>query len=602
MIPFPTIAGAVSSSFFRGTAVQSLLDSVEIDGIASPSSGAPAGIVARVDVGIHLNANAIYQGDPVAEGVAYTWYISDSSTGDAVDVLMGQTPTFTPSYVGKFDVTIEVSSLNSFDRQFRRGIVSDEQVTAEEDLDLLIDLAQVQNDTWSNPLANLTYDGGTNANFDFQDVVRAGMVIGLKNNFTGVNFEIIGLRGTEEAPVRIQNMDGQVTFNQTSNGVMFQMSDGCQFVTIDGKCTDDEYGFKFNGRTTAGTQSQLLYMTGAFIKGIRIFGCDFDQKRGLGPTDGGACVQYAGAATAACNYDNFTPAYMERFFNRYQNCMDEGDYENHFDDSIQPSGYRYNKTGDVLFFRNFVYNCGRDGFQITLSTSLEAHDNWIDTVGLEANASHNSIISFNPGNQNSFIYRNAGQNSATFTSAQNGETGAGEYHFYSNRYIQGTFPGSTPNQGMFLNVEDISCNFHVYNMTMKCPDVVIAPVCIQYDNPSTAVSLDFTFAGNAISSGGTNQSFNNFLRTVNTATTDRTGWLADNVAERTADEADLKLDLTTWRPNDATSPIFGGGFDWDARFGAGFVKGGQRDMDGYSLTVNAQLSAGTFSGFELYVA
>lgn len=602
MISFNTISAAVSSTNFRGGISPALIDQIEINGIESPINGTPKRIFGRSDEDVELAASAYLAGVSVPVGVAFTWYISDSATGDAVDVLTGVETAVTLD-PGKYDILLEGTGVNTFNKRIRRALLIHDPSFLEVDADLVIDLAQVQSNTWSNPLANLTYVGGTNSLFDFQDVVRAGFKIAIKNSFTGFEVEFNGLRGTEEQPVKIQNVGGQVTLTSTSTGVMFHFTAGCQYIDIDGRGTEDEYGFKFNGRTSAGIQSQLMYFDGASIVGIRMWGIDFDQKRGSGATDGGACCQFTCTATASWNYAN-SYEYIEQYGCRFRNCWGEGDYVGFFEDAVQPSGFRPCKTGHVLFFCNIIDTCERDGYQQSLSESLEAHTLYINNCGLEGSSSHNSIISFNDGNQDSFLYEIVGSNAPTFTSAQNGQTGIGNYHFYNFRFLQGTFTGSTPTQAMFFNVETNSCNFFVYNFSLDCPDVSIAAACVQYDNPSTAVSLGFTFAAGMISTETADGVTWDELRTVNTGSTDRTGWLVDNQWELTANEADLMLDMATMRPDAQGSPCFGGGFDWETRFGAGVVKGGYYDMDGYSLTVDTgsdQLSAGCFSGFELWV-
>lgn len=602
MVSLNAIAGAVASTNFRGGVAPALIDQIEIEGIESPVNGTPKRIFGREGEDVSLSASAYLAGVSVPAGVAFTWYISDSATGDAVDVVTG-VETSVSLDPGKYDIRLEASGLNTFNKNVRRAILVHDPSFEEVDADLTIDIAQVQNSTWSNPLGNLTYDGGTNATFDFQDVVRAGFKVGIKNNFSGTTIEIVGLRGTYEAPVKLQNVGGQCVLNSTGSGVLFHFTDGCQYIDIDGRGTDDEYGFKFNGRTTAGTQSQLMYFEGEEIVGIRMWGIDFDHKRGMGATDGGACCQFACTSSATWNYSN-SYGYIEQYGCRFLNCHDEGSYDGNFEDAVQPSGFRPCKTGNVLFFCNIIDTCGRDGLQISLSESLEAHDLYINNCGLEGNSSHNSIISFNDGNQNSFLYRIVGSNAATFTSAQNGQTGTGDYHFYDFRFKQGTFTGSTPAQAMFLNVETQSCNYMVYNFSMECPDVTTAAACIQYDNPGSAVSLDFTFAGGMISTGAAAGVTWDELRTVGTGSTDRTGWLVDNPWRLTANESQLLIDMTTLRPDDQACLCFGEGFDWDVRFGSGVVKGGQNDLEGYSLTVDTgsdELSAGCFSGFELWV-
>lgn len=593
--------GAIASTNFRGGVIPALIDQIEIAGVESPINGTPKRIFGRSDEAVALSATAYLAGVSVPVGVAFTWYISDSSTGSAVDVLTGVDTSVTLD-PGKYDIRLEASGLNTFNKRIRRAILIHDPNYDEVDADLTIDLAQVQNSTWSNPLANLTYDGGTNATFDFQDVVRAGFKIAIKNNFTGVTIEITGLRGTEASPVKIQNVGAQVVLNSTANGVLFHFTDGCQYIDIDGKGTDDEYGFKFNGRSTSGEQSQLMYFEGEEIVGIRIWGVDFDQTRGAF-TAGGACLQFASASSATWNYaDSYE--YIEVYGCRFRNTRDEGTYIGNFEDAVQPSGFRPCRTGNVLYFCNIIDTCGRDGFQISLSQSLEAHALSINNCGLEGNSDHNSIISFNDGNQTSFIYDIVGSNSATFTSAQNGQTGTGDYYFYSFRFLQGSFTGSTPPQAMFLNVETQSCNYLVFNFSMDCPNVTTAAACIQYDNPGSAVSLDFTFAGGIISTGVADGVTWDELRTVSTGSTDRTGWLVDNQWRLTADESQLLVDMSTMRPSAQGSLCFGGGFDWNARFGSDVVKGGQNDVEGYSLTVDTgsdQLSAGCFSGFQLWV-
>jgi hypothetical protein len=238
----------------------------------------------------------------------------------------------------------------------------------------------------------------------------------------------------------------------------------------------------------------------------------------------------------------------------------------------------------------------RDGIQFSSCDSAVVVRNAIHDIGLEASVSHRAGIVVNPGNFNVYVHDNYITDVDVLLSALSGDTGTGAMYFYSNFAKQReTILTATPNQFVFMNVEDLDYDYQFFNNTIICPDVAIAPVTIQR---GTGESYDFTFAGNVISTGGSDQTTYPELRRVGTH--DETDWLVSNTWERTADEDDLLLDLN-YKPASVSSPVFGSGFDWNTRFPGVFLTNElYRDLEGYILrsgvSKTGTLTSGAYSG------
>jgi hypothetical protein len=599
----PSVTNTQKQTLFQS------IDSVSVPEMQPASTKDPFLYVGRTNEPVVLHATSFSSGSERSYGVVYSWTVTDSEDGSIDATPLGDEIDLSTLPEGWYDITVNAVGLNAIKpRNYIRGLRIEPPKFIEGDANLVIDLAQVQAGTYSIPGGlSITYDGGTNASFDFQEVVRPGFKIALKNNFVGVNIDWIGLIGTEASPVRIQNVGGQVTLTETSTQQLLLFGERCQYVTIDGKGTSDRYGIKLNGRSTAGDQSQLMYFIGSYIKGIRIFNVHFDQTRGVN-TLGGACLQFAGtnadaSVSADCNGTigdpgYFTPAYFDGFNLKIENARDEGIYLGHFEDAAITGIYRAYSVGDIFIGYNSVINTGRDFIQFTSTTGAIVICNYGRNNALEANSSHNSAISFNDGNRGiAYVARNYFEDVEMFSSLQNGFTGNGNYHFYANYCRQRSTVTTNPNQFFFINYEDqIACHVEIFNNTFICADVNNNPFGVQFDAPSTFPDATLKIAYNAISTGGSNDSPYDEIRDVGTLPSDRSGWTISNTFRRTASESQLIL-TQTYRPGTSGSPVFNAG----ASLASFNLYGGNYDIDGYSNNVNLGYTAGCFSGHKLFL-
>ncbi len=527
-----------------------------------------------------------------------------SQAGSEVATGSSRTSNFTISTNGRYDVELNVTrGSNSINRYHPRYVTVRPAPFTEGQADVVLDLDAIEAGTFSNPLGDATIagNGTTNFAYDFNDVTRAGLKIYVKGSFNG-RINIIGLRGTLASPVRFQcATSGQTTFTatNTSQPYCLQFTTGNQYVEIDGSAsTTHQYGFKMYGYIATATSGQMLFFSGSAQKGFEIHGVELDGRRGQGSaTGGGAAIQFQPPTpTVSQHAGNYSQEYIRIYNNYIHDNFGEAIYIGYFTDALQ-AGYRPDRMGDVYVYRNLIERTNRDGIQVGSSDYCEIFQNIIRDVGEEANSSHNSAISWNGGNLDSFIYQNYAENCDTFTSAQNDDTGTGDYYFYSNFAKQRSSPLSgSMNQFLFLNVEGATCDFHIFNNTFICPAVVVAPVCIQHDNVGTYESLNFTFAGNVISTGGTNQSTWLELRRISTPS-NTSNWYISNTFRRTASESELLINLTNGTLTSEASPAFSAGFDWAGRFsGVTFPGGLNRDRIGYTNYVNSAYTAGMDGG------
>lgn len=597
------VVGSISSGRQSGSAsgiTPSNIDSVSIEEILPVSTKTPTMVFGNTDEEFSVSGKAWYQGNEV--DAVFSWSFKDVETA-SINGFTGQSISETLPE-GTYHVSLSAININTKTVNAIASLDIEKPAYLEGDADLVIDMTEVRNSTWSNPLGNLSVTQGTNAVFDFQEVVRDDFKIALKNNFTGNRTTWTGLIASdEENEVRIQNVGGQVVFTSTGSANCMLFTDNNQYIQLDGRGVDGvDYGFKFVGRTTAGTQSQLVYFIGDFIRGIKLRALDFDGNRGQGATDGGPTLQWGtttgtGDASAACNWDNWDGDYLKILGCRWVESWDEDIYDGHTSNAIDGSGFRPYSPGDLWVISCTFDEAGRNHIQFAGCTSSLIANNYGNDSGLEGLDGQNQAIGQNDGNRgNNYILRNYFENCDMFLGSTNGFEGTGNFYYVANVGIQraSVLSGSL-NQFIFHNIEDeAACHSVFANNTFKCPSVAIAPVCIQYDD-TDFIDLTFGFYNNVISTGGTDQSFNEILRTVNTAGTDRAGWVVSNTWRRTAQESQLKLN-NLWRPHDTSAPLFNVGISLS---GLGLPLDG--DIDGQTFNVNGGYTEGAFSGDKLFL-
>jgi hypothetical protein len=592
------------------------IDSVAITEIQNAVTKAPTTAITRTDESITLHGEAYLAGVSVSTIVAYSWSVVETYTGVEVATGSSKNITLSSMSLGDYSIRLTATSSGTVKALFVNGLVVKRPSFTEGEADLVIDLTQLRAGTWTNPLGNLDDTQGVNSILEFNDVVRAGFKIGLKGDFVaGRSITWRGLKGTEASPVQIQNVDSDpVQISSNFDGVLWYWQDGNQYFSVDGIESSGEKGIQLIGRTSSGTQSQLMYFIGDSIKGIEVSGVLFNQNRGNGASDGGAAFQFSTVhdgggnnATEFCNGtigdDGYwTAEYFRSYNNTFKRCWDECQYIGYFSDSNGTNGYRPYRTGFVQVFRNSMDTTGRDFIQYSSSDSSLVVENYGIHNALEASSSHTSAVSFNDGNRgDNFVAFNYFEEIEMFTSAQNGFTGDGNYYFYSNFAKQRSTALITLNQFLFLKIEaNIACHYTVTNNTFICPDVVVAPVCLQHDLGGTYFDANFKYAYNVMSTSGTDQSPYAELRRIGTPSSSA-GWLVDNIWRRTADESELLLDAG-YRPASTSSPAFGGGGDVSS-FGYLFPNIG---VEGDTLLVNrggsgTDFTAGAFSGFQLHI-
>jgi hypothetical protein len=583
------------------TITPSNIDSVSIEEILPVSTKSPTIVFSHNEKQTVLTAKAWYQGNEV--DAAFSWTLTNITTLSEYGPYNGQTLSEFLS-LGRYHVEVTATNSTSWTVNAIAGIIVEKKPYTEGEADLVIDMTQVRNSTWSNPLGNLTVTQGTNAVFDFQDVVRDDFKIALKNNFTGNATTWSGLMATDEAhAVRIQNVGGQVVFTSTGSGVMMKFNDHMQYVHVSGNGVEGtQYGIKFVGRTSSGTQSALFQGIGLFIRGLSFSAVDFDQNRGQGASDGGPCFQWNTNDTddlsdATCNWDNWDGDYLRLIGCKWTESWDENIYGGHTSNAVDGSGFRPYSIGDLWVLSCTFDGAGYNHIQFTGTTSALIANNYGNNSGLQGTNGQNQAISQNDGNRgNSYILRNYFENCDMFLVITNGYQGTGNHYYVGNVAIQraSVLSGSL-NQFVFYNIEnEASCHVVFANNTFKCPDVVIAPVCIQHDDGADFSDPTFGFYNNVISTGGTNQTTFPELRRVGNPGAGTGGYNISNTWERTADEADLKLN-NLWRPHDITAPLFNAGISL-----SGLSLPLDGDIDGQTLNVNGGYSEGAFSGGKLF--
>lgn len=517
--------------------------------------------------------------------------------------------------LGMHDLLLTVSRTNALDRYIARAVSVLPAPFTEGEADVVFDLDAVQAGTFSNPLgdASIAGNGTNNFAYDFDDVVRAGLKIYVKGTYSG-RMNIIGLRGTEASPVRIQcDTAARATINATNGSQPYalQFTTGNQYIHLDGSaCLVDDHGFLLQGYIAGATSGQILFCTGSNQKGFHFNGIECNGRKNdpesLNTNFGGAAIQFQPPTPSSGQHaGNYSQEYIKIHNCYIHDNFGEGIYVGYFSDAEQ-SGFRPDRMGDVYIYDNIITHCHRDGIQVASSDYCEIFRNTISYTSEEESDQHLSAISWNDGNLTSYIYNNWVEECDMFISGQNGSTGTGDYYIFCNFARQrDTILAGTGNQFVYLAVDNANCDYHFFNNTIICPDVVEAPVTIQHNNVGSFQCLNFTFAGNVISTSGNDQATWPELRRVNTPG-DTSGWYIDNVWRRTADEAQLQLD-SSYKPNARTSPAYGAGFDWSVRFVGVDFFGGQRDLEGFVLktgnspTSGLGFTAGAYANHPIWI-
>lgn len=576
---------------------------------ASFKSKSPFVWAVNIDTLAVQRQNVAFTGREVQnyQGSTFEWMVRDTAFAKVDSSALKYAP-FTLDTVGLFDVNVTVDRTNLLSRYFARGLKIRPPPFAEGDADVVLDLSAIQAGTFTNPLgdASIAGNGTNNFAYDFDDVSRPGLKIYVKGSYSG-RINITGLRGTAANPVRIQGpTTGQAVITATNGSQPYalQFTTGNQYIEIDGSASATHtYAIKLEGYIATATSGQVLFFSGSSQKGFWIHGVEIDGRRGQGSaTGGGAALQFQPPTPdAGQNASNYSQEYIIIHNCYIHNNFGEGIYVGYFSDAEQ-AGFRPDRMGYVFIFDNVIEYCFRDGIQWASTDYFEIFRNRITNVGEEANASHISAFSLNDGNLTGRVYQNYVEEADLFMSAQNGDTGTGNYYVYSN-YGKQRDPilAGTGNQFVYFAVDDADCDFHFFNNTIKCNAVVVAPVAIQHNNLGGGFEcLNFTFAGNLISTSGTDQATWPELRRVNTPA-NTSGWFIDNVWRRTADEAQLKIDsLNYYRIDSITSPAFNSGFDWETRFASVFDVS-NHDRFGYSTNVNSGYTAGADAGYIKFI-
>lgn len=601
----PTVTSSRQSGSGGGI-VASDIDSVSVDGLYPASTKTPTIILSHTGQETAMSFKAWYQGSEVDATFSVT--LTNIETSVDYGPYTGQN--FSESLAeGAYHIKeLTATNNNTKEINFIAAIWVDKPPFTEGEATITFDLAAIRNSTWTNPNPSLvTVTQGTNAVFDFNGADNSDIKIALKNNFTGNRTTWEALEASDWAHrARFQNVGGQVVFTSTGSANCMLFTEGNHYISIAGTGVDGvDYGIKFVGRTTAGTQSQLVYFIGNFIRGLELIALDFDGNRGQGATDGGPSLQWgtttgSGEASSGCNWDNWDGDYFRVIGCRFNESHDEDIYAGHTSNAIDGSGFRPYGTGDVWVLSCTFNEAGRNHIQWSGTTSTLIANNYGNDSGLSGIDGQNQALSQNDGNRgDNFIIRNYFENFDMFLVITNGFEGNGNYYYIGNVGIQRTvLEGPAVNQIVFYNVENESpCHAVFANNTFKCPTVVIAPVCIQYDDvsaPYTNTDLTFGFYNNVISTGVANGATWDELRTVNTGSHDRTGWVVSNTFRLTAQQSQLKLN-NIWRPHDTTAPLFNAGISLS---GLGLPLDG--DIDGQTFNVNGGYSEGAFGGEKLF--
>jgi hypothetical protein len=544
---------------------------------------------------------------------SFRWVLKDS-TNTAIDSAFTKTASFNIDTVGLFSIYLSVERSNLLSRYFPHGLKIRPPPFEEGDADLVLDLDAIEAGTFSNPLgdASIAGNGTTNFAYDFGGVVRPDFKIYVKGTFNG-RINLVGLRGSSyDHPVTIQGpTTGQAVFTATNGSQPYaiQLTGGPQHIVFNGASSStDHHSIKFEGYTAGATAGQIVFVQGSDAKGLVFIQLEIDGRKndpGSLATGGGAALQIQPPTpTVGQNGENYSYEYIVIYNCYIHDNFGEGIYVGYFSDARQ-SGLRPARMGYLLIFDNVIERTHRDGTQWASTDGYQIFRNTIKNTGEEANASHISAFSLNDGNATGYVYQNHVDSTDLFISAQSGATGSGNHYIFSNFGRQReTILAGTGNQFAYLALDSAVVDYHFVNNTIVSPDVSVAPVAIQHNVVSFAESENFTFAGNVISTGGTDQATWPELRRVNTPS-NTSNWFISNVWERTADEADLLLDAE-YKPDTVASPAFGGGFDWSTRF-SDSMPSEQRDIDGYALKTGTSpdlglgWTAGAYSGITLWI-
>jgi hypothetical protein len=396
-----------------------------------------------------------------AGNLTYAWEVRDTTDNSLLDSSILKSPTFSGLPLGFHDLVVTITSAtDTYKRRWRRAWFMWYPKFTEGEADQVIDLSA--------------------GNFfqNFNSVDKSGWKIYVKGSGT-MQFNIYNLTGSAGYAnyVRIQKETGNSDITITGASAVSHpvyMAGATKYVMFDGYNDDATSGWNVAGHAT--TDTQTIFVGEGLFTNV--------QFMGMATT----CATTVSAATFSFippvpDITNNASTYVAEDMVIYDcSITDSGDeaiYIGYNNDDLQ-GGYRPFKMRNTVIAWNTINGAGRDGIQPGSCVGLEVHNNIIDSVGEQADASHESFISWNGGNSGR-CFENIGTNGNMFLNIQSGyapwdiedgETTPQPAYFFSNVFSNGTYAGTAEPFAIYCQTQNTggdTANWPVYifNNTFK---------------------------------------------------------------------------------------------------------------------------------------
>lgn len=396
----------------------------------------------RTDAAITVSATATSQ--------ATSWYwelykVTDWKTKVLYNISFDEDPTFNGiSVEGFYDLTLVAKNANDkWTQRWDDAFIVQRPQFTEAQADIVIDI--------------------TSANYfhDFANADMSDKKIYLKGTGTHY-FQPYRLTGTAGHEVRIQVDPTNGVHLTTPAGVsQGYWLNQCSYVHTDGYLSDGSRGL--NLQALDPNTAQVLMVYGSNFSHMGIAGATVYMDR-ASMTSGSAAIAFI-PATPDATYNSATFLSTDNYVydNSVTQAKDEGLYNMFNNDNLQGS-YRPIKAYNTCIAWNSFTNTGRDGIQVASTILGRVHNNYINTCGLNHTSSQESLISWNSGNSDCWVYNNFGANAEMLLNIQMGnnpfntfagETTPGPLYITGNIFRVGTYSpgGSTEPDAIYIQNE-----------------------------------------------------------------------------------------------------------------------------------------------------
>lgn len=389
---------------------------------------------------------------------------------------------------------------------------------------------------------------------NFAEADNSGLKIYVKGSGTA-QFQVTGLFGTSGNPVLIQKAEDNTNIEQVCPGGTphaLYLYGNNQFISIDGFNADGTNGWDIEG---AADGAQIVASKDGYATDIDIMGINTSHTSSVNA----ASFSFIPIIDATYQATTVVADNMSVFHCNILDAGEEGIYMGYNSD-LPISGRRPLKFRNAIIAWNNIYRSGRDSIQPGSCVNIRVHDNYLEGWGVQADASHESAISWNGGTYGK-CYRNYCINGEMFWNIQSGgapwdilagQTTPQPTEFYSNVCISGTYTGSPGTEPFAIYIQNSgsettsSANWPVsiYGNTIKS-DKKIAEA---YFHASSFVWTGFKMVNNicvGTTSGGDYPEIN-----FTGPGTQPTGSTVNNIFKTPANQSDIGF--TNYAGNDLT--------------------------------------------------